>query len=160
MNAIRWLRDEWQVLRSSYRRPCYVVIVIAALVLISDFWLRVFVARDPGLRGFTPPAAQTIARAETTEQIRQQLDLWLPTKPKEPEVVERQISLQGVFGSSTEIAAVLALSPPTGTPVERVRATKGQVVEGWTVESITRREVILKKGEEGRELLLFRPRTE
>jgi hypothetical protein len=160
MNAIRWLRDAWQVLRASYRRPFYVVLVIAALVMSIDFALRVFVARDPGLRRFTPPAEQTIARAETPEQIRQQLDLWLPTEPKEPEVVERQISLQGVFGSGTEIAAILALSPPTGAPVERVRATAGQVVEGWTVERITRREVTLKKGVESRELLLFRPRTE
>jgi hypothetical protein len=48
----------------------------------------------------------------------------------------------------------MALTTP-GASTERVRATVGQVVDGWTVERIEPAKVILRRGEEVKELSLF-----
>jgi hypothetical protein len=153
------LLADWSDLIRGHRRGFQLLVLLLLLGFAADFTLRVLVLRDSDPRSFSAPEAATLAAADTAESIGQRLSAWIPTKEAEPVAQERQISLQGVFGAGSEARAALLLGAPGGPP-ERVRATVGQVVEGWTVERIELGRVLLKRGEESRELVLFRPKPE
>jgi hypothetical protein len=152
------LRD-WRVLTGEYRRSFLALVGTLFLVMALDFTLRVLVLRDAGLRDFSAPSSSSIAAPESEESIFKRLEAWVPAKVTVVTPKERDIRLQGMFGSGAEARAALLLVAPDGAS-ERVRASLGQVVEGWTVEKIELGRVVLKRGEESRELLLFRPRPE
>ncbi|MCP1337874.1 hypothetical protein [Futiania mangrovi] len=75
-----------------------------------------------------------------------------PIPKSEPSVVERlEARLIGIMTDGDERFAILA--PTRGSATEFLR--RGQEIEGWTVEEIEERRVILRKGAEREEVLLF-----
>ena len=161
MRVWRWLLNEIVHAFINYRSATRVIVALLALVFILDFVFRVHVGRNPSLRLFTPPEVPAIAKPEGPEVMKSRILVWFPppTEPTEA-VKERVIGLQGVFGSREGRRAALTVSVADGSVVERVRATEGQVVEGWTVAGIEPGRVVLRRDDETKELLLFRPRTE
>lgn len=147
-------------LKSDFRGAFIGLLVVLLAIFSLDFVLRVLVMRDDSLRGVSVPPAAKIAPAASQSAIMKRFEAWIPPKlVVEAPPPEREISLQGIFGTGPEAKAALALSVAGGPP-ERIRATAGQVVDGWSVERIEPGRVVLKKGEESKELLLFRSRTE
>lgn len=149
LNSLRTLRDE-------YRKPFLGLLGFLLSIFSLDFLLRVMVLRDSSVRNFSAPKGDTISVPATADAVLRRLEAWIP-KPVivEPPPAERQIVLQGIFGAGAEAKAVIALVSPDGGSTERTRATVGMQVDGWTVEKISMGKVVLKKGEEHRELVLF-----
>ena len=157
MNNLRLLMSS---VRQDHRGPFIGLLVLLISGFAVDFVTRALILRDDSMRSFTIPQVARVTPAEDQKSILKRFEAWVPAKlVVEAAPPEREISLQGVFGAGVEARAALALSVP-GTPPERIRATVGQVVDGWTVERITPGRVFLKKGEELKELVLFRSRTE
>jgi len=152
---MRWLVDQWRLLATQYRGPLIALFALLPLVFAVDFVLRVLVVSDPSARIFKPPAEVRVRAPDNPQDVLKRLEAWIPPRP----VVEvappvRELKLQGVFGPATDRRAAMALITP-GASTERVRATVGQVVDGWTVERIEPTKVILRRGEEAKELSLF-----
>ncbi len=64
------------------------------------------------------------------------------------------MTLQAVFAAGQSKSAFIAAVGTDGE-VERIRAPVGHVIDGWIVESVESRKVVLKRGEERRELVMF-----
>lgn len=151
----QWLRENAEVLLRHFRGAFIALLALLTLGLALDFFFRVFVSADPSARVYTPPAELSFRSPDTREQVLKRLEAWIPPRvvvvPPPP---ERELTLQGIFGSAKERRAAIVVAEPGGAP-ERVRATVGNVIEGWTVERIDASKVILRRGEEERELLMF-----
>jgi hypothetical protein len=152
---MRWLAGQWRLLVTQYRGPSITLLVLLPIVFALDFVVRVLVVPDPSARSFKAPAEVRVRAPDNPQDVLKRLEAWIPPRP----VVEvappvRELKLQGVFGPATERRAAMALTTP-GASTERVRATVGQVVDGWTVERIEPAKVILRRGEEVKELSLF-----
>lgn len=151
-----WLQENWRLLLTHFRGGFIALLVVLVLALAADFFVRVFVPADPSARTYAPPGEFSFRPPETAEQVLKRLEVWIPPRVVEvPPPPEREITLQGIFGSANERRAALVVAAPGGVAPERVRATVGQVIEGWTVERIDASKVILRRGEEVRELSLF-----
>lgn len=151
-----WLRENGHLLLNHFRGAFISLVVFLALAFSLDFFVRVFVSADPSARIYTPPIALSFRPPESAEQVLKRLETWIPPRVVEvPPPPEREITLQGIFGSAKERRAALVVTAPGGGAPERVRATVGNVIEGWTVERIDASKVILRRGEEVRELLMF-----
>jgi hypothetical protein len=146
MSVVRILRERWRVFVFGW----------ALLVLpwiLSDFFLRVHVPRDGSLRAFAEPAELQVEPAIGLGELRQQLQQLFPP-PVSTVNTERVMTLQAVFSSGTTKSAFISAAAPDGQ-VERIRAPVGHVIDGWTVDAVESRKVILKRGEERRELVMF-----
>jgi hypothetical protein len=86
-------------------------------------------------------------------ELRLQLQQLFPP-PVVSTNTERVMQLQAVFASGAAKSAFIAATAPDGQ-VERIRAPVGHVIDGWTVETVESRKVVLKRGEERRELVMF-----
>jgi hypothetical protein len=146
MTAFRRGWDRWRLWLGLW--------AVTALPLIAlDFFLRVHVPRDDELRAFTAPSSAKLTPAVTLDDVRQRLETWFPA-PVVAQTVERTIILQAVFATGGQSSALLAATGPNGQ-VERVRAPVGHVIDEWVVETIEPKRVVLKRGEERRELVMF-----
>ena len=155
-----FLLESYRFLRNQYPRPFFALIIVLALLICLDFALRISVLRDSSARVFSTPASAAVKPLEGAESALKRLEAWIPAPVVvEAPPAEREIVLQGIFGTGKEAKAAIALVSLGGGPVERLRATIGQEFDGWTVQHIGSGKVILKKGEETRELVLFRPKT-
>ena len=67
----------------------------------------------------------------------------------------RDIVLEAVFGTPGKLKAAILLKGE-GQPTERLVLVQGDKVEGWLLESLEPRRLVLKKDQESRELVLFR----
>ena len=132
---------------------------VVALVVAMDFAGRLFVGRDASLRVFSAPAVTPVPAAIEKSAAVAALQRWIPVKVTE--IVDskpREIVLQGVFVVAGQARAALSLVSAVGLPPQRVRAVVGDVVEGWTILAIDKRKVVLRRGEESREIWMFRRR--
>ena len=130
-----------------------------ALVVSMDFSGRLFVARDASLRVFSAPATAPVPAAIDKLAAMSALQRWLPGKPvAAADTKPREIVLQGVFVVAGQARAALSLVSALGLPPQRVRVVDGDVVEGWTVIAIEKRKIVLRRGDESRELWMFRRR--
>lgn len=150
----------WREAVSAYRKPMQVFGVVLALMMLIDFFARVYVSRDASLRTFTAPTIQKTPQRVTATAALAQIESWLPVKQEVEPPKERDISLQGIFSSKAGGVAAVVLRDPNSGSSESLRVAEGQIVEGWTIERIGPRKVTLRRGEQSRELLLFRPPTE
>ncbi len=146
MSVIRTLRDQWRVFAVGW-------MLVALPVLVLDFFLRIYVPRDESLRAFSKPSVAQIEKASSSEQLRQRLQQLFPP-PATTAVQERVMTLQAVFAVGQAKSAFIAAAAADGQ-VERIRAPVGHVIDGWVVESVESRKVVLKRGEERRELVMF-----
>jgi hypothetical protein len=152
-----WLIQQWHTLKGRYRIAALLLVAFLLLAFVLDFVLRVVVLRDASIRRFVPPPAASVATAPRADEVNKFIQSWSAPPPEAAATpVERKIVLQGVFGSRTDRSAAIALFAPEGGNPERVRAVKGQIVEGWTIERIDAERVILSRAGESQELLLFR----
>ena len=153
-----WLAQQWRVLTGSHRLSAVILCATLIAIFCADFFLRLAVFRDASVRRFEAPAAVSMASPPSADEIKKFVDAWAAPPPQQAAApVERKMVLQGVFGTRADRSAAVALFPPEGGTPERVRATVGALVEGWTVKRIDAERVILSRGEESQELLLFRP---
>ena len=147
---MNWLRS---------RRLLVVVAALVAVFVLPDFSNRVFVGRDSSLRAFKAPDLVVLTAVVSKAKAVESLNAWLPKKAADvAESKPREIVLQGTFVVSGQARAALSLVSPAGLPAQRVKAVVGDVVEGWTVAAIELRKIILKRGDESREILMFRRR--
>jgi len=158
---VNWLAVQVSAIVALGWRRLIALAVVLLLLMSVDFYFRILVLRDTSLRLFTTPAVTKVSAPLTTESVSQKLEMWVPKKvvveaPPPPS----QLALQAIFGAGRDARVIIALIPPDGSPPQRFRVAAGEVVDGWTVERVGRAAVSLKKGEETKELLLFRPVTE
>lgn len=134
--------------------------VLTAYLL--DFVLRVYVPRDDELRKFVTPTLRPFPKTDSVDVIQQRLAAVLPepASASDAPAATREISLQGIFGSSRQKSAVLVLAPQGDQPLERRTLQRGGEIEGWSVQTISRSAVTLQKGSERRELRMFRGKEE
>lgn len=119
----------------------------------ADFW----VPRSAALRVFEAPEVKPYPAAINREWSLEKIDSWFPEATIDASagnVVERQILLQAVYGERKQLNAVFLLKAE-GAPDERVTLVTGETVEGWTVKDVQRKRVILSRGDQTRELVLF-----
>lgn len=156
-----WLRIQLAAIASLGWRPLAVLAGALLVLMAADFYFRVLVLRDSDSRSFTKPSAIKVVTPTPADAIFAKLESWVPKKvvveaPPPP----NQLVLQAIFGVGRDAKVVIAIIPPDGSAPQRLRLSTGEVVDGWTVDQISRSAVALKKGEETKELLLFRPVTE
>jgi hypothetical protein len=152
-----WFAQQWRLLTGSYRLSTAILCAALIAIFCADFFSRLAVFRDASVRRFEAPAAVSIVSPPAVDEIKKFVEAWAAPPPQEVAApVERKMVLQGVFGTRADRSAAVALFPPEGGSPERVRATVGAPIEGWTVKRIDAERVILSRGEESRELLLFR----
>ncbi len=153
---IKWVRKQWGMLFGSYRQPTVVLALILVALATLDFFARAYVAVDPRSREFTIPRDMPMPPVADSGDIQSFVASWIPPRVEEKaEVPERVIKLQGVFFARGERTAAMLLAPSSGEAPERWRAKLGDSREGWTVERIDANLVILRRGEESKELRLF-----
>jgi hypothetical protein len=146
MSLLGALRSRWRALLSVWA-------LLALPVILLDFFLRVYVPRDDSLRTFVTPPVVQVEPATSPDRLRQQLQQLFPP-PVSTVSAERIMTLQAVFASGTTKSAFIVASSANGQ-VERIRSPVGHVIDGWTVEAVESRKVVLKRGEERRELVMF-----
>jgi len=130
-----------------------------ALVVAMDFAGRLFVGRDASLRVFSAPVVTPVPAAIEKSAALASIQRWLPGKPSEAaDTKPREIVLQGAFVVAGQPRAALSLVSAVGLPPQRVKAVVGDVVEGWTIVAIDKRKVVLRRGDESREIWMFRRR--
>ncbi|MBM4233089.1 MAG: hypothetical protein FJ160_02770 [Gammaproteobacteria bacterium] len=146
-----------QALLSEARKPLLYLALVMVPVLTADFFLRVFVPRDPALRKVEAVEQRSAAPPISAADVQADFDRWMP-KPVEvkPENLPRTLRLQGIFTARGIEKASILLESPSGLPPERVTAVKGQVVDGWTVADISRHRVRMTRDGETQELIMFR----
>jgi hypothetical protein len=148
-----------------HRLLMQIALAVFVAVATLDFLLRVGVFRDSQQRAVKVPRAETVRALLDREAVERRLLEVLP--PAKPEgdggaaAVQKKIELLAVFRSLAGATAVINLiSPVAGeaTVMKVVRA--GDELEGWTVESINARQLVLaraqEQGEERQELVLFK----
>jgi hypothetical protein len=149
------IRDLW-IAGLQHRKVLLSLFGIVTLIFVVDFTSRVFVSRDETARAFrAPSAAVELSRPEAAE-TQQRINRWFQPpeeKPKEPP--PRDIVLEAVFGIPGKLKAAIMLKGE-GQPTERLVLVQGDKVEGWLLESLEPRRLVLKKDQESRELVLFR----
>lgn len=136
---------------------------LACVICLVDFLTRIQVSRDAESRRFTAPVMQAMPREEAAAVIQSRLTTALPeVRPadQEVEVKPREVALQGVFMARGLRTAALVLLPQGDEPMERRNVQAGGEIDGWQVERITGTRVILRKGSEVRELVMFRGKVE
>ena len=109
--------------------------------------------------GFLAPVVTPVPVAIEKSAALASIQRWLPGKPSEAaDTKPREIVLQGAFVVAGQARAALSLVSAVGLPPQRVKAVVGDVVEGWTILAIDKRKVVLRRGEESREIWMFRRR--
>jgi hypothetical protein len=149
------LKDIWTT-GSKHPKVLLTLFGIVTLVFVADFVGRVFVGRDASVRSFRAPSTPIVLSRPDPITTRQSIDSWFQppeVKPKEPP--PREISLEAVFGIPGKLKAAIVLKGE-GQPTERFVLVQGDKVEGWVLELLEPRRLILKKDQESRELILFR----
>lgn len=134
--------------------------VLVMFLSSVDFQNRLWVGRDESLRVFSAPAAAPVPAAIDKLTAMGSLQKWLPRKTiNVVDTKPREIVLQGSFGASTgQARAALSLVSAVGLPSQRVKAVVGDVVEGWTIVAIEKRKIVIRRGDESREIWMFRRR--
>lgn len=149
------IKDLW-IAGLQHRKVLLSLFGLVTLIFVVDFASRVFVSRDETARAFrAPSAAVELSRPEAVE-TQQRINRWFQPpeeKPKEPP--PRDIVLEAVFGIPGKLKAAILLKGE-GQPTERLVLVQGDKVEGWLLESLEPRRLVLKKDQESRELILFR----
>ena len=146
MSVTGTLRAQWRVFAVGW-------MLLALPLLLADFFLRIYVPRDDSLRAFSKPSVAQMEKTTSLDELRQRFQRLFP--PSVTTVVqERVMTLQAVFAVGQSKSAFIAAAGADGQ-VERIRAPVGHVIDGWAVESVESRKVVLKRGEERRELVMF-----
>lgn len=156
---------------------------MSARLLWTLFWLMVALAASAGLilewrhpprlpgrpaaapatvtvplrESFRPPAAaryaEINARPLFVEARRPEQDVPL-LPPPAPESVERPLDLIGVVLLPGRAAALLR---PQDPKEKVVRIRQGEQIDGWRLDAVRADRVVLRKGDQVRELPLLRP---
>lgn len=153
----------WTNLRESCRgsRHLLMALVLAIVIIAStDFFDRIFVPRDDSLRRFNTPVVVKVGAPPTTESILQRVTEWVPEPTVQIVGKPREIALQAIFSQRGKAEAFVVLLADADRPEERLKVAVDAEVDGWRVQSISRTRVILKKGDEQRELIIFRGKVE
>jgi hypothetical protein len=134
--------------------------IFVLVVALLDFSLRVAVFRDDQARVVDLPKPVETKNRLTPEVVSQRLAVALPAAAGAGQggaPIEKDLRLLGVFSAKGLIAAVVQLSIPGAAepPVTRV-VRESEDLEGWTVEVIEPRRLRLVRGEQSRELVLFK----
>ena len=139
------------------KKPLLYLLVLVVPMLAADFWLRVFVPRDPALRKVEAISRREARKALDVAAVEADFERWMP-KPVEvqPQNLPRTMRLQGVFTARGINKASILLESPSGLPPERINAVEGQLVDGWTIVDISRHRVKLARDAEVKELIMFR----
>lgn len=149
------IRDLW-IAGEQHPRVLLSLFGIVTLIFVVDFASRVFVERDETARAFRAPGAVVELSRPEAAATQQLINRWFQPpedKPKEPP--PRDIVLEAVFGTPGKLKAAILLKGE-GQPTERLVLVQGDKVEGWLLESLEPRRLVLKKDQESRELVLFR----
>lgn len=134
--------------------------LILALIVSIDFFGRIFVSRDESLRRFEVPVIAKSVDPTPAEFMLQRVVGWVPEPKIETVVKPREMALQAVFSQRGKTEAFILLLADADRSEERVKVAIDAEVDGWKVTSVSRTRVVLKKGDEVRELVIFRGKVE
>jgi len=153
----------WARLREVLHGPRHLLAMLTLvlfLVVLIDFFDRIFVSRDESLRRFDTPAIAKVINPTSAETILERVTVSVPEPKVEIVVKAREMALQAVFSQRGKTEAFILLLADAGRPEERVKVAVDAEVDGWKVASINRTRVTLKRGDEQRELVIFRGKVE
>ncbi|MBM4231539.1 MAG: hypothetical protein FJ184_12475 [Gammaproteobacteria bacterium] len=134
-----------------------VVFTVALLIAIVDFFSRVLIFRGAERWAFESPAKVSFPESPTPETVDRLLQAWFPPpKPAEVAPAFREVQLEAVFKTPTvQRAAMLILGSSPAQPAERRLVSVGEIIEGWTVSSISLGIVVLHRDGATKEMKLF-----
>lgn len=139
------------------RRFFGVIFAITLLLAVVDFFSRVFIFRGAERWAFESPAKVSFRASPSPENVDRLLQAWFP--PPKIEVVSsafREVQLEAVFKTpSAQRAAMLILGSSPEQPAERRLVSVGEIIEGWTVSSISLGVVVLQRDGATKEMKLF-----
>ena len=138
-----------------YHPACIVACVLAVAISILDFRSRLYVSRASEIREFSAPVIPSIAAPTPRSVVVREVAAWVG-EDESFNVKPRELVLQGIFFTTAGPRAALSLVDANGRSPQRVRAVVGDEVEGWKIEAIEARRVIIRRGSESRELVLFK----
>jgi hypothetical protein len=150
MNRVKALLSAWPL----DRKTSLTLAVVTVLLVSIDFFNRIWVPRGAGERGFEPPSLVVLNAASNPEQALEAMRSWLPPALGGSGVVEKQLYLVGVLGSTSNPVAVLGVGA-RGPGSRYVKVRVGESVESWTVDGVTRRTVSVSRGSEKKTLEIF-----
>ena len=138
-----------------------IVIAISTIIVIVDFFGRVAVFRDQQGRLAKAPPSIVVLPFLDLDTVRGRMRSALPEIARGDAAPEKQIKLLAVFRSIAGASAAIHVITPgsEATPLMRV-VRLGEDVEGWKVESIEPRLLLLRRDSEEKELVLFRGREQ
>lgn len=132
-------------------------LAVVAVFVLLDFFLRIFVGRGAELRPYQAPVAAAAPAPFDAKAASERLESWLPkAAAKEDIIQERTLALTGVFRSGGSVRATIFLEPSGSLRGQYVLVSRGDEVDGWRVERIEARRVSLSKGDQVRELEMFK----
>lgn len=145
-------------LRHFRTRRVIVALSILVVALGMHFYFSVLVVSDADDRSRVDRPTAMLPSADTTDLRTKKLREWLPIQTVDaPELAKREPNLLGVFVSRRSGAkAYIVLTSSDGRPPSYFLASTGDILEDWTVQRILPKSVELSKGDERRELLIFR----
>lgn len=133
------------------------VFVVLLLMATGDFLSRVLVLRETDRWAFAAPPKVTFPAAPSLDVVDGLMLRWFPPpKVEESTPAFREVQLEAVFKTpAVQRAAMLVLGATPDQPAERRLVSVGEIIEGWTVSSISLGMVVLTRDNETKELKLF-----
>lgn len=139
-------------------RPWLAYVAFLVLLAFVDFHGRVYVARNDSTRPVSPPVLKAPPLGDSPEVIIKRLSEWLPVEVQARKVgpTAEDWSLEAVFVTRRGSRAVLALRGGEGQITRRVRLGVGDESEGWRIEAIEPRKVVMSHEGVSVEIGLFK----
>lgn len=154
------MRQLWEALRAVPQAVLWALGVMMALGVGVDFWSRVWVGSDERLRAFAIPKVVALSPPVSEANIQQSMQNWFPKPAVVEEVKPKELVLQGVLRAKGRSSAVIAVRVPGQPPSVRSLLREGEIIEGWTVERIDSRAVLIKNGDQTQTLTMLRTKPE
>lgn len=148
---------DWLSFYRENRVSVQFVVAVSVLGIAVDFFSRVAVFRDRQGRPEKAPPTIVVRPFLEPDAVRGRMRSALPEVVRSDAAVEKQFKLLAIFRSVTGASAAIHVITPgsEGTPLMRV-VRSAEDVEGWRVEAIEARRLLLRRDSEEKELVLFR----
>jgi hypothetical protein len=140
-------------------KSAVIAIVAVLCASVADFFSRVVVIREKNSVTFSNDFRQSEVPVDTAQTILARISKWIPldvAQSASASLSPDQLLLSAVLLERSRERAVIAVLGPSGELLRFARVSVGDEIEGWNVQYIEARKVILRREQVSHELSLFR----